>query len=164
MLFLNLGCSNYKISGFVNLDSDPTCNPDVVGDATCLEYDDCSVDFIYAGHLLEHINSHLTISVIKEWHRVLRYGGCIMCVTPDVAIAAAMHRRQEIDNNLLEAIIYGKGEHKTFFTQEKLLDCFKQVFPSVHKLDLDQCPYLLVSDVKNPVPDKWQSGAIAVKL
>ena len=69
---LNLGCNDFKLKGFINIDIDPRVNPDVVADVCKLPYEDNSVEEIYAGHVLEHIPMY--IDALKEWHRVLQPG------------------------------------------------------------------------------------------
>lgn len=162
--FLNLGCSAYRLANFINIDIDTKYNPDVVADVTNLPYERDSIDFIYAGHIIEHIDENMTYQTIQSWHNALKPGSCVMCVAPDASIAMQMYKDGEIDDKKLNYILFANGEHKQFFDQKKLIKVFSRVFESVHSICLNQCPYLLVSDVKNPVPDKWQSGVVAIKL
>jgi len=57
---LNLGSGNRPgktEDGWINLDIDKGCNPDIVRDLnTCLPFDDNSVDQVRASHVIEHIN------------------------------------------------------------------------------------------------------------
>lgn len=84
MLRLNLGCGFFKRDGWVNIDADPAYGPDIVADCTRLPYDDQTVDEIYAGHILEHIEESLRLAPLREWKRVLKSGGKIVVVVPDV--------------------------------------------------------------------------------
>jgi len=83
---LHLGCGEKVIDGFVNIDVFPY--PGVtVGFAEKLDFDDNSVDLIYASHLLEHYPKDETVPVLEEWHRVLKLGGILRVAVPDFAKA-----------------------------------------------------------------------------
>ena len=45
---------------------------------------DASVDYIYCSHVLEHFEEFETIGVLKECYRVLKKGGVIRIVLPDL--------------------------------------------------------------------------------
>lgn len=82
-LRLNLGCGPEHLKGWVNIDSNPEERPDLVADVTDLSmFADDSVDEIYASHILEHID--VRVPALAEWARVLRPGGVITVVVPDV--------------------------------------------------------------------------------
>lgn len=86
MIKLNLGCQIHYIEGWVNQDivgDDPNMKVDLVCDANKLPYENDTVDFIYAGHLVEHYYPDTLGDAIKEWHRVLKPGGTLVIVTPD---------------------------------------------------------------------------------
>ncbi len=52
-------------------------------DATALELDDDSVDLAYSCHFLEHLHPDDAVDHAAEVRRVLRAGGCYVCVTPN---------------------------------------------------------------------------------
>ena len=79
---LNIGCGPDQPEGWVNLDSNPDEEPDIVADVRHLPFDDDSVDEIYASHILEHIDCREP--VLEEWCRVLRPGGLITIAVPDI--------------------------------------------------------------------------------
>ena len=55
-----------------------------LGDARRLPYPDESFPYVYSGNLLEHFPLGETSSVLAEWARVLRTGGVLELVVPDV--------------------------------------------------------------------------------
>jgi SAM-dependent methyltransferase len=83
---LNLGCQVHYFEGWVNQDiigDDPNMRVDMVCDANTLPYENDTVDFIYAGHLVEHYYPDTLAVAVAEWKRVLRPGGKLVIVTPD---------------------------------------------------------------------------------
>ena len=83
MIKLNLGSGYRPSEGFVNIDVNPDCEPDIVCDITYgLPYKDNEVDAIKAVDFLEHIPIGKTIFVIEEIWRVLKPGGIFEHVTP----------------------------------------------------------------------------------
>lgn len=86
MIKLNLGCQLHYFDGWVNMDivgDDKDWKVDIVADVSKLPQEDNSVDFIYAGHLVEHFYPDTLTPVIAEWRRVLKPGGKLVIVTPD---------------------------------------------------------------------------------
>ena len=81
---LNLGCANKKKDGYVNIDIDPKCNPDLVLDLSknALPFQDNSVDEVRAFDFLEHIPLGKTIFVVDEIWRALKPGGKFEHFTP----------------------------------------------------------------------------------
>lgn len=101
---LNIGSSSCHLDGWINLEYDEkywrqcTFNgerispkatrdmPDVFGDATNLKmYCDNYFDEVRSSHVLEHIPQTKTISTLKEWHRILKPGGCCRVIVPDLS-------------------------------------------------------------------------------
>jgi hypothetical protein len=69
-----LGCGNKKIDGFINVDGNPNCNPDIRADLDkgLGVFDDNSIDEIRAEHVLEHVDDLLM--VLSEMNRVSKDG------------------------------------------------------------------------------------------
>lgn len=84
MIRLNVGCGEILKEGYVNVDLFVQ-NPGIVqAPADSLPYSDSSVDEVFSSHLLEHITHGQTIKVLSEWFRVLRPGGTLQLVVPDL--------------------------------------------------------------------------------
>lgn len=84
---LNLGCQIHAFEGWTNQDiigDDPNIKADLVCDAAKLDtIPSDSVDFIYAGHLVEHYYPDTLPAALIEWRRVLKPGGQLAIITPD---------------------------------------------------------------------------------
>ena len=153
---LNLGCNDLPLEGFINIDIDPSVNPDVVADSMELPYPDNSVDEIYAGHLLEHVTS--PDKALKEWYRVLRPGGRITITVPDTQKALEMFNNGGISYDLLTQVVYGATDrdqqnHAHVYTETILLDQMKPYFTATI---VDDSPYAVIKV-------EWQTIAEGVK-
>lgn len=82
---LNIGCGPSKVEGFLGVDIDPNCKPDICSPAWKLPIDNGSVEEIYARHFLEHLTPAEARVTLTEWKRVLSKSGVIHIVLPDLA-------------------------------------------------------------------------------
>lgn len=85
MIKLNLGCRRDIKTGYVNIDIEEYPNV-VIMDVRKLQYSDLSVDEIYAKDILEHFSWRETEPILNEWNRVLKVGGDITIITPDISL------------------------------------------------------------------------------
>jgi SAM-dependent methyltransferase len=80
--YLNLGCGAYKKPGFLNVDVDPSYEPDMLIDLSVFPYpfSDNRFELIEADHVLEHLNDPFRI--MRELHRILVPGGKLVIRVP----------------------------------------------------------------------------------
>lgn len=83
---LNLGCGFDKREGFVNADSFPACNPDVLLNIEQFPwaFEDNSFDYVLMKHVLEHVGATFDCfkQVMQELYRVTAPGGIIEIHVP----------------------------------------------------------------------------------
>ena len=82
---LNLGCGGRKVNGWVNVDSQPMENPDMVVDLSVevWPWTDNSVDEVLASHMMEHIPAGAPFfHFLKELYRVCCNGAKVHIVLP----------------------------------------------------------------------------------
>ena len=162
MILLNLGCDKYKIPGFINIDINPSVIPDVCMDILNLDQyiEKEYVDFIFAGHVFEHFNIEDAQNLAIKCFKCLKPYRVMLVVVPDFTKCSGM----PLDE--CDRIILANGVHKTLFNKDRLSRLLLQAgFRSVSEIDnLNQVPFLLVSNVNNPVPDKWQTAILALKI
>lgn len=79
---LNLGSGITKIDGFLNVDKNVSCNPDIVHDLECFPYpfDDSTVSYILLHHVYEHIAN--AVGMMKELYRICADGATIEIISP----------------------------------------------------------------------------------
>jgi SAM-dependent methyltransferase len=83
-------------------------------DGTTLPFRDGTVDTVFSSHLLEHVIDYKAI--IKDWYRVLRVGGYIVCHVP----------HQHLYEKKLEPPSRFNLDHKRFYTPASLIREFEE--------------------------------------
>ena len=130
---INLGCQIHYFDGWINQDivvGDPNVKVDLNCNANSLPYDNDTVDFIYAGHLLEHFYPDTVLSAVREWYRVLKPGGTLIIVVPDCGEVFKSYAKREITIEQVWQQIYGRiyeydrdsERHHIAFDREQLID------------------------------------------
>jgi predicted SAM-dependent methyltransferase len=91
---INFGCGYDKREGYLNVDSDPACQPDVlVADG---DYSIFPTDFyeeVFARDVLEHIPRTQTLSILLDWAEYLVLGGTLRLQTSSIGGVAEQLER-----------------------------------------------------------------------
>lgn len=99
-----------------------------------------SVDAIFSSHVLEHLDREVTERFLAEAHRVLRPGGVIRTVLPDLDQLVAAYQPEEADDfveRFLEASQSGKNRHRWMYNEAS----FSALLHDVGFDDVRRCPY-----------------------
>lgn len=80
---LHLGCGNQYFKGYTNIDKRKTSATDLVMSIIKLPYPDNSIKIIETYHVIEHLPRNEFPGALKEWRRVLTYGGKLVIECPD---------------------------------------------------------------------------------
>lgn len=89
---LHLGCGHRRLEGYTNIDILPSVNPDIVGDiATLAQFENDSVEVVYASHVLEHVQRPYVLTTLREWRRVLQPGGILRVSVPDFMVLTELY-------------------------------------------------------------------------
>lgn len=83
-------------------------------DGLRLPFDDASVDVVFSSHCLEHIQFDL--AAIRDWYRVLRVGGHIVCIVPSQAL---YEKKRFLPSNW-------NIDHKRMYSPAKLLESIEE--------------------------------------
>src|SRR3546814_7773305 len=76
--------------GETRLDIDPAVAPDVVASMTAMPMvPEASHDAVFSSHNLEHLFPHELRAALAEFRRVLKPGGFVLAMVPDIQKAAA---------------------------------------------------------------------------
>jgi predicted SAM-dependent methyltransferase len=95
---LNFGCGETYYEGWCGIDRFYASNVALTLDLRRpLPFPDCSVDYCYSEHFLEHLYPDEGQRHLKEVHRVLRLGGRYRIVVPDVMKFAKCYLEGDVD-------------------------------------------------------------------
>jgi predicted SAM-dependent methyltransferase len=150
-ILLHVGCGAWRADTLpeifqteewaeVRLDIDVNVKPDIIGSITDLTaVPDNSIDAVYSSHNLEHIYNYEVPLALAEFRRVLKSGGFVMVVVPDMQTAAELVVKGDMEDVPLYHspagdvpalwMFYGMGTtkpgmpymaHKTGFTLKSL--------------------------------------------
>jgi len=74
MIKLNIGCGYRMKEGFVNIDINKNCKPDVLLNITKekLPYNHSEIDYIFCDNVIEHLDEYDIEFVMKEFYRVIK--------------------------------------------------------------------------------------------
>ncbi|MDC7786523.1 methyltransferase domain-containing protein [Rhodoplanes sp. TEM] len=85
----NFGCGNSRKAGFVNVDVRADSAADVVANAWETErFPQGTAALVYSRHMLEHLDPDDARLALCAWLRLLRPGGLVNVIVPDIAFHA----------------------------------------------------------------------------
>lgn len=116
---LDIG-GGYEKRGEDYVGVDITGNPDVKANMWDLPFQADSVQSIWSSHTLEHCPRKKVTGTLKEWLRVLRPGGRLICTVPNFDYVAKYWLTGE-NREWAEAMVFGFQDndgdyHRTAFT------------------------------------------------
>ena len=123
-MLLNLGCGRKPMQGFVNVDNLNIPGIDLVADIRDLHgITDGAADYIYACHVLEHLPRSDPFDTLREWNRVLKFGGLLRISVPDWDATVQYYQQTGDLENCLNWI-YGGREKETLneFTHRRIFN------------------------------------------
>lgn len=85
ILKLQIGTGPNKLNGWLNTDLSPQSEDVYYLDAReRLPFGDNTFDYIFSEHLIEHLTYDEAMAMLKECFRVMKAGGRIRIITPDI--------------------------------------------------------------------------------
>lgn len=100
---LEIGCGKKPREGYLTCDIRNLPNVDIMCRADQLPFKDASITEIYSRHLIEHFTLKEFLVVLQEWNRVLKIGGKVYIICPDLL----WHLQQIL-----------AGSHQSFYVKE----------------------------------------------
>lgn len=108
---LNLGCGTKAKAGFINVDIRPLSRVNLVCDVSRLCFKQDSVDEIVAESVLEHCTRSSFLPALREWVAVLRPGGKLTILCPNLRLLATMYLSNIISTSRFVRQIYGAQDY-----------------------------------------------------
>lgn len=131
---LSLGSGGVRLPGWVHVDYDAACRPDIRADlAAPLPFASASADFLQSEDFIGQLSFAQARSFLAECYRILKPGGALRLLTPDLDLLARLYLarnprlKQLWDNEVgipLETGTLGEVVHKalTFADQRSFYD------------------------------------------
>lgn len=120
--------------GWINIDINPRWNPDLVADWNNLEmFEDGSMDLVVSCHSIEHAGCGESDGFIREAHRVLRDGGSLIVLVPDMKALAQRWLSGGIDEQIYMTNVYGaymgheEDRHRWGWSRQGLVDNLRRI-------------------------------------
>ncbi|NQU33323.1 MAG: methyltransferase domain-containing protein [Bacteroidetes bacterium] len=138
---LHLGCGQKYIDGFVHVDLLDFEHIDYQLPIDDLSFaDDCTVELIYAAHVLEHTGRSGFKNVLKEWYRVLKPEGILRIAVPDFEACVKHYQKTHKLQDILGLLIGGQKDeydyHKMIFDEQMLKEALVGIgFKDVKRYD-----------------------------
>jgi len=133
---LNIGCGAYamRAPGWVNVDAVAESAADVVLRVPPLPWESATVSEIYAGHFLEHLERAEAADFLDECWRVLRPGGRLGLVVPDMREILRRYIQDEP-----APMEWPQGQHRDLRDLDELCEAiiFSTLQPSRHQWAYD---------------------------
>lgn len=96
---LNLGCGLDKKTDFLNVDLNPSHDPELLCDVTNLvQLPDNYYTYILANDILEHIPRNKCLYTLKEWNRLLQKGAILEIQVPNIIGLLKLFTQKEYQN------------------------------------------------------------------
>lgn len=86
---LHIGCASIRLDEYINIDCRKTEATDIVAPAWDItEISEESVESIYSRHMLEHLDPDDARKALKHWINLLKPGGMLNIIVPDIEFHA----------------------------------------------------------------------------
>lgn len=120
---VNLGCGYKKFDGWINIDMDKACKPDIIADISQrVPLPDNSVSEVYINHVIEHLDDRL--KALEEIYRICKNGAKITIITPYRNNIRGIDHKGDFDESTFSCLDYHYLE-KTEYSMIKTKIRFK---------------------------------------
>lgn len=106
---LHLGCGKVYIPGFIHVDVIPYKHIDYVRSVDDLDnFENNSIELIYASHILEHFKRNEVLDTLDEWYRILKIDGTLRIAVPDFEKAVRVYQKNKDIDEILGLLMGGQ--------------------------------------------------------
>ena len=134
MIKINMGCGwrNFG-SDWIHIDSGDYEHLDYISITDLSQFENNSVDLIYASHVVEYFDRQQVPSLLKEWKRILKVGGVLRIAVPNFHEISRLYSNGSYPLDNFVGLLYGRmpmGEetiyHKTVYDFESIQKVLNQ--------------------------------------
>lgn len=128
MMKINMGCGWRNFGkDWIHIDGGDYNHLDYNSITNLSQFNDNSIDLIYASHLIEYFDREEIKSILQEWKRVLKKGGILRVAVPNFEILSKLYFEKKVKLEQIIGPLYGKMNmsdvniyHKTTYDFESL--------------------------------------------
>ena len=141
---INMGCG-WRDFGeeWIHIDSGDYDHLDYESITDLGQFEDNTVDLIYASHVVEYFDREDIQSILSEWKRVLKPGGTLRIAVPNFKQISRLYTEKNYSLDKFVGLLYGKmpmGDltiyHKTVYDYESLNSVLLQAgFKNIEEYD-----------------------------
>lgn len=106
---LDVGSGGMRRDGYIGVDRNPDCHPDVIADVGALPFRAGTAEHVIAADVLEHVLPWQVGPTLAEWARVLAPGGRLSVRVPNLA---ELGRRIWRGEDVRDSIVNILGGHR----------------------------------------------------
>lgn len=118
MIKINMGCGWRNFGkDWIHIDAGNYEHLDYYSITNLSQFDNDSVDLIYASHVIEYFDREEIIILLQEWNRVLKKGSILRLAVPDFEKISALYTNGTIKIEQVLGPLYGRmymGENKIY--------------------------------------------------
>jgi predicted SAM-dependent methyltransferase len=119
---LHLGCGMKYIESYKHVDIIEAPHIDYNNSVDDLsDFEDNSIDLIYASHVLEHFGRYEVEDVLKGWYRILKDNGLIRIAVPDFAAVVRIYAQEGLKDGFSGIVGLVCGGQKNNYDYHKII-------------------------------------------
>ena len=174
MVKINMGCGWRNFGeGWIHIDGGDYEHLDYKSITDLSQFDDNSVDLIYASHVIEYFDRQEVLELLKEWNRVLKKGGILRIAVPNFEIMSRLYNENIIKLDKIIGPLYGRMKmedvyiyHKTVYDFLSLSNILEKCeFYNVKKYDWKQTEHSQFDDHSQAyIPHLDKKNGILISL
>lgn len=131
---LNLGSGSHILEDYVNVDHRAIEGVDLVSDIRDLPLEVNTIEEILVAHVVEHFTDLKMNDIITYWYSLLKSGGFIKVIVPDIESMIYGFTKGDISwDNLRQVVLggqdYNSDYHFNMFSERYLIDYVTSVIP-----------------------------------
>ena len=174
MIKINIGCGWRNFGDdWVHIDGGNYEHLDYHNITDLSQFEDNSVDLIYASHVIEYFDREEVVPLLKEWKRVLKPYGVLRLAVPNFPVLAQLYLDKKVKIENILGPLYGRMPmgsdtiyHKTTYDFENLASLLGSLdFCNVREYDWRETEHSQFDDHSQAyIPHMDKNNGVLVSL
>ncbi len=131
---LNVGSGSHILDDYINVDHREIKGVDIVGDISEIPVLENTIEEILASHVVEHFTEKQIMPILQHWYKLLRQGGKLRIIVPDIESMSIGFTRGEVSWDQLRTVTlggqdYGSDYHLNTFSTDYIKKLIHKTLP-----------------------------------